>query len=79
MKVQEPTRPYVEGCLVDIDIANKFADHFYVMCDKTNWFPIPTTVCHDSYNLYGKHNWSFNVDNVSNVAFNSLKRESGFC
>ena len=31
------------------------------------------TVCDDSYNLYDTHNWLFNVDDVINVVFNSLK------
>jgi len=70
---KSPRTNYVEGCLADIDIANKFVDHFSVMCDKTHVFLIPSTVYGDSYNLYDTHNWLFNVDDVSNV-FNSLKK-----
>ena len=32
------------------------------------------TVYDDSYNLYDAHNWLFNVDDVRNVVFNSLKK-----
>ena len=65
---------YVDGCSVDIDIANKFADHFSVMCDKKNGPMTRPTIYDDSYTLYETHDWLLNVDDVRNAICNSLKK-----
>ena len=54
--------------------ANKFADHFSVMCDQMNGSLIRPTVYDDPYTLYETHDWLFNVDDVRNAICNFLKK-----
>ena len=70
---KNPRTNYVDGCSADIDIANKFADHFSVTCDEMNGSLIRPTV-YDPYTLYETHDWLFNVDDVRNAICNSLKK-----
>ena len=59
---KSPRTSNVDGCTADIDIANKFADHFSVVCDKINDSVLCSTVYGDTCSLYETRKWLFNVD-----------------
>ena len=68
---KSPRVSSVDGHTGDVNIANRFADHFSTLCDNNDCPPIFKG---DGHNSYETKKWLFTVDDVVNVICNSLKK-----